>query len=167
MRRPRTEARRRRQDQAQKGLTPRGPLQKRCLSNNRRSDLSYERIAEKAGVARSTVAEAIKALEFAGVLTWQNRITRVRERCADLFGRDGWRWRVIRTSNAYVFRDPKAAETAGVPSKSDQRTGTPDQDVLNLVPARPIDPDSPLQRALARLSEVIAAKDGIEQGAGG
>jgi hypothetical protein len=50
---------------------------------------SYERIAEKAGCARSTVAEAIKALEFAGVLTWQNRIARVREPCRDLFGRDG------------------------------------------------------------------------------
>ena len=38
------------------------------------------------GCARSTVAEAIKALEWAGVLTWQNRITRP---CAqrDLFGR--------------------------------------------------------------------------------
>jgi DNA-binding FadR family transcriptional regulator len=50
---------------------------------------SYERIAERAGCARSTVAEAIKALEWAGVLTWQNRITRIRERCTDLFGRDG------------------------------------------------------------------------------
>jgi hypothetical protein len=37
---------------------------------------SYERIAEKAGCARSTVAEAIKTLEWAGVLTWQNRIVR-------------------------------------------------------------------------------------------
>jgi len=82
---------------------------------------SYERIATKAGCARSTVAEAIKALEFAGVLTWQNRIVRIRERCADLFGRQGWRWRVIRTSNAYIFRDPA--------SKSDQRTGTPDQEL--------------------------------------
>jgi hypothetical protein len=41
---------------------------------------SYERIAEKAGCARSTVAGAIKALEWAGVLTWQNRIVRVRKR---------------------------------------------------------------------------------------
>jgi hypothetical protein len=24
-----------------------------------------------------------------------------------LFGHDVWRWRVIRTSNAYVFCDPK------------------------------------------------------------
>jgi hypothetical protein len=76
---------------------------------------SYERLAEAAGVARSTVAEAIKALEFAGVLTWKNRITRIRERCRDLFGREGWRWRVIRTSNTYVFRDPKAAVSAGFP----------------------------------------------------
>ena len=37
--------------------------------------------------ARSTVSEAIKVLELAGVLTWQNRITRVRERQRDLFGR--------------------------------------------------------------------------------
>jgi hypothetical protein len=42
------------------------------------------------------------------VLTWQNRITRIRERCHDLFGHDAWRWRVIRTSNAYTFIDPKA-----------------------------------------------------------
>ena len=76
---------------------------------------SYETIAGKAGCARSTVAEAIKALELAGVLTWQNRIARIRERCRDLFGRVGWRWRVIRTSNAYVLIDPA--------SKSDQRTG--------------------------------------------
>ena len=39
------------------------------------------------------VAEALKVLEWAGVLTWQHRITRVRERCTDLFGREGWRWR--------------------------------------------------------------------------
>ena len=45
---------------------------------------SYEAIATKAGCARSTVAEALKVLEWAGVLTWQHRITRVRERCRDL-----------------------------------------------------------------------------------
>jgi DNA-binding FadR family transcriptional regulator len=61
---------------------------------------SYEAIADKAGCARSTVAEALKVLEWAGVLTWQHRITRIRERCTDLFGRITWPWRVIRTSNA-------------------------------------------------------------------
>jgi len=35
---------------------------------------SYERIAETASCARSTVAEAIKALEDAGILSWVNRI---------------------------------------------------------------------------------------------
>src|SRR5215472_14032487 len=128
---------------------------------------SYERIAEKAGCARSTVAEAITALEFAGVLTWQNRIMRVRERCQDLWGRAGWQWRVIRTSNAYQFHDP-GSQLAGVPaSKSDQRTGTPNQEIPEAVLAQPIDPSSPLERALARFGAALAAKDGIEQEAGG
>jgi hypothetical protein len=120
---------------------------------------SYERIADKAGCARSTVAEAIKALEFAGVLTWQNRIVRVRERCRDLWGREGWRWRVIRTSNAYVFRDPA--------SKSDQRTGTPDQELSKPLQAPAVALNSSLERALARFGAVLAAKDGIEQEATG
>jgi hypothetical protein len=119
---------------------------------------SYEAIAAKADCARSTVAEAVKALEWAGVLTWQHRITRIRERCRDLFGRDGWRWRVIRTSNAYVFNDPAAAALGGFPSKSENRIGTQNQDVLDpvLVPAR--DLDSPLERALARFGAALAAK---------
>jgi hypothetical protein len=128
---------------------------------------SYERIADRAGCARSTVAEAIKALEWAGVLTWQNRIMRVRERCQDLWGRAGWQWRVIRTSNAYAFRDPQAVNSRPVPSKSDQRTGTPDQEIKIPLEAPAVDPASPLGRALARFQAVIAAKEGIEQGAGG
>ena len=127
----------------------------------------YEAIAEKAGCARSTVAEAIKALEFAGVLTWQNRIVRIRERCRDLFGREGWRWRVIRTSNAYVFRDPQAVNSRHVPCTSDQRTGTPDQEACRRTSAPPIDPKNALEHALARLGTALAAKAGIEQGAGG
>ena len=106
-----------------------------------------------------TVAEALKALEWAGVLTWQNRITRIRERCRDLFGHDGWRWRVIRTSNAYVFRDPA--------SKSDQRTGTPNQELFKPLQAPAVDPNSPLERALARFAAAVAAKQGCEQAAAG
>jgi Helix-turn-helix domain len=83
---------------------------------------SYARIAEAADCAASTVAEAIKALETAGLMTWDNRIKRVRERCPDLLGPNGWRWRIVRTSNAYKFNDPA--------SKSENRTGTviPDSD---------------------------------------
>ena len=40
---------------------------------------SYEAIAEAAGCARGTVYEAIRALEQVGVLSWVNRIKRVRE----------------------------------------------------------------------------------------
>jgi Helix-turn-helix domain len=120
---------------------------------------SYERIAEKAGCARSTVAEAIKALEFAAMLSWQNRITRIRERCHDLFGRDGWRWRVIRNSNAYVLIDPQVAAQASVPSKSDQRTETPDQEVSKTLQAPKVEPNSPLERALARFAAAITARE--------
>ena len=46
----------------------------------------YEKIAAKAECDRDTVYEALKVLEGAGVLTWQNRITRIRERCATCSG---------------------------------------------------------------------------------
>jgi hypothetical protein len=128
---------------------------------------SYERIAEKAECARSTVAEALRVLEWAGVLTWQNRITRALVRQRDLFGRWSNRWTVIRTSNAYMFRDPQQ-QLAGVPAaKSENRTGTQSQDVLDLVQRPAINPNSLLERALARFAAVIAAKNGIEQGASG
>ena len=111
---------------------------------------SYEKIAERAGCARSTVAEALKVLELAGVLTWQHRITRIRERCADLFGPLTWRWRVIRTSNAYVFRDPA--------SKSENPPGVQTERVFQSVPRPPADPASPLERALACLQASVAMK---------
>jgi Helix-turn-helix domain len=105
--------------------------------HNARSGLcfpSYEKIAERAGCARSTVAEALKALEMAGVMTWVNRIVRVRERCADLFGNMGNRIRVIRTSNGYAFSDPKGAADRGFPSKSDFQSGTTVQDISSSKP---------------------------------
>ena len=80
--------------------------------HNARSGLcfpSQEKIAERAKCARSTVAEAIKALEDAGILSWVNRIVRVKEIIPDLFGQWVNRWRVLRTSNAYQFTDPKGA----------------------------------------------------------
>lgn len=52
---------------------------------------SYETIARIAGVARSTVAASIAALEDAGLLTWVHRLQR-----------DGDR--IVRASNSYMFR---------------------------------------------------------------
>ena len=92
---------------------------------------SYERIAEAAGCARSTVAEALRALEVAGVLSWVNRIKRVREPCSDLLGDQGWRWRVLRTSNAYAFNDPSPAGSQPNSSKSEKETGTLNQEFFS------------------------------------
>jgi len=76
----------------------------------------------------------------------------------DLFGRWASRWRVIRTSNAYAFRDPQA-QVAGVPaSKSENRGGTRDQDLSRPLLAPAPDPDSPLERALQQLGSVIEAR---------
>jgi hypothetical protein len=95
---------------------------------------SYEKIAKAAACARSTVAEAIKALEDAGVLSWVHRIKRVREAAPDLFDGQGWRWRVIRTSNAYNFRDPVAAVGPPVASKSEKPTETTNQAFFSSLP---------------------------------
>jgi hypothetical protein len=71
----------------------------------------YDTIAKKAGCHRDTVAEAIKMLEAAGILTWCNRRARVTV--------SGVR-KVIRISNSYRFIDPG--------SKSEFPSGTSNQD---------------------------------------
>jgi hypothetical protein len=120
---------------------------------------SYERIAERADCARSTVYEAIHALERAGILTWVNRIARIREWGPDLFGRAQNRWRVIRTSNAYTFVDPKSSTGATLSSKSELPTGTEGQELLLPVP-RVLNVASPLHRALQRLGKALESKEG-------
>jgi Helix-turn-helix domain len=127
---------------------------------------SYEVIAAKAECARSTVAEALKALEWAGVLTWQNRITRILVRERDLFGQWASRWQVIRTSNAYVFSDPKPGLSCGFPCKSENPTGTSNQEPIDLLSAPAPEPNSPLERALARFGTALGVKEGIEQEGG-
>jgi hypothetical protein len=102
--------------------------------HNARSGLcfpSYETIAEAAGCARSSITGALHALEGCGILSWVNRIKRVREPCPDLLGPDGWRWRVLRTSNAYHFHDPGAPE----PSKANFQAGTANQDYFSTLRA--------------------------------
>ena len=85
---------------------------------------SLAKIAEAARCAPSTVAEAIKALEAVGILSWVHRIARIRERCEDLFGNMGTRWRIIRTSNAYHFFDRIGAASKGLSSESEFPSGT-------------------------------------------
>ena len=76
---------------------------------------SYEAIAEAAACSRTTAAPSGCSSSF---LTWVNRIKRVREWVPGLFGKvSAWRWRVIRTSNAYAFTDPQT-------SKFNFQTGT-------------------------------------------
>jgi len=118
----------------------------------------YARIAEQARCARSTVAEALKVLELAGVVTWQHRIARAVVRQRDLFGRWSSRWTVIRSSNAYVFRDPQPQLIGAPIAKSENRSGTQNQLSIGSVPAYTTDLDSPLERSLARFGEAVAAK---------
>lgn len=77
---------------------------------------SYESIAERAACARSTVAESIKTLESCGILTWCNRLVRIRE---------AGQTRLLRSSNTYTFVDPKPGNT----SKSDPAHSTRNPDV--------------------------------------
>ena len=126
---------------------------------------SYEAIAKKAECNRSTVYEAIRALEAANVLTWVNRIARIQVRELDLFGKWATRWRIIRTSNAYVFRDPlpcaEGRPDAGFSSKSENPTGTLNQEssiFKREAEPPPLAADSPLTAALARLGNAMAAK---------
>ena len=115
---------------------------------------SYETIADKAGCSRTTVYEAIRALERVGLLRWVNRLLRVRERCEDLFGKDGWRWRVVRTSNQYELVDPQPQKA----SEFNSKTGTNTQ-ILNLLSRSPEQPkktvDEGLSRALERLGGAV------------
>jgi hypothetical protein len=122
---------------------------------------SYEAIAAKAECCRDTVYEAIRALELAGVLTWVNRIVRERVRERDLFGQWVSRWRVLRTSNAYAFRDPAVVDNRPVSSKSEIPSGTVNQG-FSMSEASPraglTAPAGPLARSLASLRAAMEAR---------
>jgi hypothetical protein len=116
---------------------------------------SYERIAEAACVHRSTVAEAITALEAAGVLSWENRLIRVRRAVAGLFGME-WQTVPARTSNAYAFRDPQPEKCPELP-KSENSPGTPIQGFLISTQAAidDLDAKNPLHAALIKLRRTM------------
>jgi hypothetical protein len=89
---------------------------------------SYETIAAAAHCARSTVYEAIGALEDAGIMSWVHRLKRVRVPCADLFGETtGSRVVPQRTSNGYHFTDPVGSGLRPDLPESDSPTGTANQ----------------------------------------
>ena len=118
---------------------------------------SYETIAAKAHCCRETVRKAIKALEAAGLMTWCNRLKRVRERVAGLYGAASASIvRVVRTSNAYTFNDPEPCQT----SKTTLTPGTRNQDLNSLL--LPL-PDG-LAASLDRFRSAFGAK--LPTGAG-
>jgi hypothetical protein len=124
---------------------------------------SYETIAEVAGCSRSHVAVAIKRLEAAGILTWVNRLKWVRERCVDLFGRDGLQRRALRTSNSYRFFDPGETAIPQFLSKSKIQTRTRNQDSLPDMkrPTTPqTAPSTRLEASLRRCFDVLNGKNG-------
>lgn len=97
-------------------------------AGNGRCFPSYESIAEHAHCGRTTVYSAINALEDAGIVTWVNRIARIREWGVDLFGKARDRVRVIRTSNQYCFVDPKPPARPAGSSEFKFCTGTANQE---------------------------------------
>jgi hypothetical protein len=90
---------------------------------------SYETIAAAARCCRDTVYEAIRALEAADILTWVNRFDKIPTQCCGAFGRAFTRWQVIRTSNAYCFRDPLPCATEFDSYKSENPPGTLNQEL--------------------------------------
>jgi hypothetical protein len=135
---------------------------------------SYETIALRAQCCRDTVYEAIRALEAAEILTWVNRLIRVQFREVDLFGKLALRSRLIRTSNAYVFRDPmpcaqsrsegrggEAADMASFASssKSENPPRTQNQD-FSYLSTTVTHPKDGLAIALSRLKNAMESKEG-------
>jgi hypothetical protein len=92
----------------------------------------------------------------------------------DLFGKLTLRSRLVRTSNAYVFRDPLPCAqglersrggqavggvSLGLSSESENPPGTLNQDFSYLSKSTP-DPKSSLEQALSRLKNAMSAKEG-------
>jgi hypothetical protein len=124
---------------------------------------SYERIAASADCCRATVYEAIRALETAGVLTWVNRLTKIRVPERDLFGQIVSRWQVIRTSNAYRFHDPQSAMQVPAGRESENPPRPINQESLSFVPLPAptrivvLHPNDALDSALIRLGKAMGA----------
>lgn len=110
---------------------------------------SYDAIAEKAGCARSTAVDAVKVLEESGVFRVVNRLKRVGDR-------------VLRTSNAYVFRDfiPESENRLGNRESKDSVISTTSKPGIVAVPEVRIivlDAKNSLDAALIKLGRASGA----------
>ena len=111
---------------------------------------SYETIADKAECHRDTVYEAIHTLEDSGILDWVHRFDKIYKD----------RWQVIRTSNAYLFRDPLPCATSPENYKSENPAGTlPNQEkILTTTPKiKVLDPNIPYEATLISLGRTMGA----------
>jgi alkylated DNA nucleotide flippase Atl1 len=88
---------------------------------------SYIKIAEAAGCCAKTVGRALTALERAGLISWVNRIRKVRESVPGLGEIGAWIWRVVRTSNSYGF-PAIAKKPCASPDKGQKGRGTKNPD---------------------------------------
>jgi Helix-turn-helix domain len=102
---------------------------------------SYEAIAAAAHTCRDTVRRAIAALEAAGLLSWCNRLVRVREHGVV---------RVLRTSNGYQF-----VSKAEIQPRSSNQFST---NTSKPAPAATKTASSQLELALSRLQAVVKSR---------
>lgn len=106
-----------------------------------RLDPSYKAIQRRTGFCMATIAKALKALSRAGILVITRRMVRI----------GGF---VRQTSSAYQLRDPQSTRlTPGCDSRMQRATTS--------TSIKDVDPDSPLERALARLGRAGGFAVGI------
>ena len=133
-----------------------GPDMRRNIRQAAFDYLRLPALSEPARTPRAPAASASGLLQSLGTVLGGRQLglgagwpsvhlrTQVRER--DLFGRWTSRWRVIRTSNAYVLRDPKP-QLAGVSAcKSENPPGTQNQEILQLALASNPNSESALRQ---------------------
>jgi hypothetical protein len=109
---------------------------------------SYERIAAEASCCESSVADALKQLEAAGILTWCNRLVRrTVEAFSELLGTVVKKTVPQRTSNAYAFTAPPRETT---PPNTNHQSGTLTEDFKNLRQTDSLPDVSPLSDTLRR-----------------
>ena len=114
-------------------------------------DPSYDTIARKANLARSTVAEALKKLKALGIVSWVRR-------CSESY-EDG-RYELHQETNAYTIIPAsewadEADQPAATPAPDPQLWGFPAPSIQ-----MQLDSSSPLNAALERLKAAYTAKLG-------